>query len=127
MSEMPAASRKATKMRGSAAGATILAVRCKRRKPKRARDLDQARLDAPDRRARQDQERPEAGERDDDDLEPVAEAERHQRDRDHRHRRDRPQQFEGKFQQAVERATEPNSDAEREAEAGADRKTRRTR
>ena len=46
MSEMPAASRKATKMRGSAAGATILTMRCEERKPQRARDLDQPRLDA---------------------------------------------------------------------------------
>ena len=50
-----------------------------------ASDFDQARLDSAHRGARQNQERPEARDRDNDDFEPVTEAKRHESDWDHRH------------------------------------------
>ena len=115
ISEMPAARRKATKMRGSAAGATILTTRAQRPQPEHARDLDQARLDARHRRARKHQHRPEAGEGDDGDLQAIAEAERDQRDRNHRHRGDRPHQLDRELHQPVERADAAEQHAEGQA------------
>ena len=60
--------------------------------------------------ARQDQKRPEACDRDDDDFEPITEAERHKGDRDHRHRRDRTQQLRAPVQATGRRcANEPSA------------------
>ena len=56
ISAIPAARRNATKMRGSAAGKTILQIREKRVKAQRARHLDQPRLDAGTAARRQDQQ-----------------------------------------------------------------------
>ncbi len=119
-SEMPAARRKATKMRGRAAGAMILTTRAMRSEAQHARHFDQARFDADDRGARQHQQRPKAGEGDDGDFQPIAEAQRHQRDRNHRDRGNRPHQFDPQLHQPVEALDAAEQHAERQADRGAD-------
>ncbi len=109
-------------MRGKAAGATILTVRCNGSEPQCLRDLDQPRLDAADRCAREHQERPDAGEGDDRDFQSIAEAERNECDRDDRDGGDGPDQFDRRLHQPVEQAQAAEQHAEREAETGADRK-----
>ena len=106
ISAMPAASRKATKMRGSAAGMTIFAMRAPAAAAARAPPRSAA-ARRRDRGARQDQDRPQAGKGDDGDLHAIAEAERDQRDRQERDRGDRPDRLDGHFHQPVERRNTP--------------------
>ncbi len=121
ISAMPAERRKATKMRGSAAGMMIFADPLRRRQPQRARDFHQPRLDAAHRGARQDQDRPDAGERDDDDFHAIAEAERDQRDRQQRDRGDRPDRLDRSLPSAGRASRKmPRHDADQQADRAAD-------
>jgi len=101
ISAMPAARRNATNMRGSAAGITILATHAGKLR-RSARHLDQARFDAADCGAGQQQHRPCASEGDNGDFQATAKAQRNQCDRNERNRGNRTRQFGRDLHQAVE-------------------------
>ena len=118
---MPAARRNARKIRGSAAGMMILRTRSVGDSRRRARYLHQARLNAADGRAGQDQDRPDACECDDRDLHAVAETQRDQRDRQQRDGRNGPDRLDGDFHQPVEDVKNAKRNTEGKADGAADR------